>query len=138
MIERTAFVILSDDLNTSFNGKLNIIGAYTQDIAITTDPFRANQLLFVFRVETDIDDPLQSLSVEITFPGQRPVINIIPLPPNPPKTPNRTKQALTFTIPIVYIDLRPGKIDVKLIHEKGTIDVLAPWIAMVPPQTTSS
>jgi hypothetical protein len=135
MTERTAFVTIADDIYTSYNGKLNIIGAYTQDIAIIADPFKANQLLFVFRVETGIDDPFQTLGVEITFPGQKSIVTTMPLPPNPPRLPGRTKQALTFTVPAVYVDLRPGKIDVKVIHERGSIDVLAPWIAMAQPQT---
>jgi hypothetical protein len=135
MTERTAFVTVADDIYTSYNGKLNIIGAYTQDIAIVSDPFKANQLLFVFRVETAIDDPIQTLSVEITFPGRKSLVTAMTLPQTPPSLPGRTRQALTFTIPAVYVDLRPGKIDVKVIHERGSIDVLAPWISMAQPQT---
>jgi hypothetical protein len=138
MIERTAFVTIADEMYTSINGKQNIIGAYSQDIAIATDSFRANQIVFVFRLETDIDDPPRSLSVEITFPGQKPIVTTIPLPPDPIKLPGRTKQTLTFAFPAMYVELRPGKIDVRVIHERGSINVLAPWIVMVQPQTAAS
>ncbi|MGD1035894.1 MAG: hypothetical protein ABR878_01615 [Roseiarcus sp.] len=138
MAERAAFVVIADDANTSFNGKLNLSGIYTQDLAIPAEPFLANQLLFVFHLETDVTDPFKKLEVEITFPGEQPRRTVVPLPPFPAAPPERTRQTITLTIPCIYVQLRLGKIDVKVTHEKGTINVVAPWITQLQPPANVS
>jgi hypothetical protein len=127
MGERIATVIIADDMTTSFNGKLNLRGIYTQDIAIPMTPLRAPQLIFVFHIEFDVDDLVKKFDIEVEFPGSTHHRSEIIVPSPTPST-GRTRHVLSFTIPFVNIELNLGKIHAKVIHDKGTIDVSVPWI----------
>ena len=81
MIPRHASVIICDELLFSITGKINLLGSYTGDITIPTDPTQIAQLLFYFLVETDVQDPYRSLTFQVKLPQADPVTQILPAVP---------------------------------------------------------
>ena len=69
MTERRAFFLVCDDLLMALNGKITIVGAYSNDIIIASDPFTIGQLVFWFQIETPIAKPLQKLELQVSLPG---------------------------------------------------------------------
>ena len=68
-MSRQASVMTADEALLSVSGKLNVIGIYTTDIHITTDPTIANQLVFVFQIETEPNDLFQQITLRVELPG---------------------------------------------------------------------
>src|SRR5271154_3702764 len=78
---RQATVIIADEIYYNLHGKAILQGMYNSDLVIPADPSTAPQLLFFFIIETDISDPFQSLSVEVTLPEAAPIPNFVMVPP---------------------------------------------------------
>jgi hypothetical protein len=131
MIERQATLIVADDMYTSMSGKQTLQGIYTADINIPSNPSIAPQLVFYFIVETDINDPFQSVALEITFPDE-PTQRIAVSLTIPPVLPDRTRTSFRVSALVPFPKLKPGHIIAKVIHEKGEILVMAPWISVMP------
>jgi hypothetical protein len=127
---RQASVLVCDDLLVSMLGKFTTIGIYTADITIPSEPIVANQLVFLFIVETDVDDLFERMTLEVTMPGQPSVKMDVPLAP-PPPIPGRTRWFLRWPFMIQQPVLRPGRIEAKVIHEKGEILTSGPWISLL-------
>jgi hypothetical protein len=143
MSERSAVVLVCDELSVSLNGKFNIAGLYSTEILIPTNPTTVNQLVFLLLIETGVEEPFRSLSVEISLPGSAPVRQDLPPVPDIPHAPDRTRINFRWPFLISQVVLRPGHIGVKVIHENGEIDASgAPWIFMAiqptPPAASSS
>src|SRR5437867_2225769 len=68
-MSRQATVIVSDELTSSLTGKLHILGAYTGDIIIAADPTSVGQLVFLFIMESDPDDPFKKIELRVELPG---------------------------------------------------------------------
>src|SRR5262245_55481142 len=137
-MSRQASLIVSDDFFVSLTGKFIVHGVYTTDIIIPVDPTPVHQLVFVFHVETDIDEPFERLRLQVTLPGQdRPtaveVPNLKVLP-----TPERTRWLTRFPLLMPQPVLRPGRIDARVIHEKGEIIATAPWISLAQAQAPAA
>jgi hypothetical protein len=126
---RHASVFISEEFLISLTGKFTVQGLFTTDIVIPTEPFSANQLVFLFSIETDMDDPLQRLTLEVTFPHQPSRTLEVPLPPFVPM-PGRTKWVFRWPFLIQNVVLQPGRIEAKVIHEKGELVAAAPWISL--------
>jgi hypothetical protein len=137
MIPRHASVLICDELLFSLTGKFNLLGNYTGDIAIPSDPNTALQLVFYFIVETDVSDPFQLLTFQVTLPKSEPVVQVVPVPPLLPPPPDRPRWTLRWPLLIPQPVLRPGKIEAKVIHEKGELIAGTPWIVagQQPPPT---
>jgi hypothetical protein len=140
MSDRFASVLVCDELLFALNGKWTISGIYTGDLAIPTENTVIPQMVFLFLIETDIDDPFQSLKLEVTFPGMAPAY--LELPENALVLqgivpPGRTKRVARVPFLITQPVLRSGKIVTKVIHEKGEISATGPWITVTPPSTIS-
>jgi hypothetical protein len=128
MSERRASVFVCDELFFTLVGKVTISGMYTtNDIAIPGDELRAAQMVFVFLIETPVEDPLMSITLKVTFPGSDPVI----VPPqnmgfftDPRRKVMVSKQPFLIQQPL----LRPGRIETAVIHDKGEINAGDIWI----------
>jgi len=135
MSERQASLLVCDDLLFSINGKWNLLGIYTSaDISILTESATIPQIIFLFMIESDVDDPFEKISVEVTLPGQPPALAEMPasaLPSSPPP-PGRTRQLYKLPLFIQGAILNPGRVDAKVVHEKGEIAVAGPWITLAP------
>ena len=135
---RQASVLISDDLWVSLVGKFIINGVYTKDIIIPTDPTVGVQLVFLFQISTEIDDLFEKLQVQVTLPGQPPTTAEIPIAPFFP-APGHTRWLLHWPLLARQPVLRPGRIEAKVIHEKGEIPTVTPWISLAtqPPPIPS-
>jgi hypothetical protein len=126
---RYATVLVSEDFWISLVGKFTIQNLFTTDIIIPSEPFVANQLVFLFSLEADMEDPFQQVTLEVTFPHQPPRKLEVPLPPFIPM-PDRTRWVLRWPFLIQNAVLQQGRIDAKVIHEKGELVTAAPWISL--------
>ena len=136
MSARTAILTVADDLLTSIGGKQTLQGIYVGDISIPTTPAVITQMVFYFIIECSVDDIFKSITLEITFPGEAP--KQIPVSFATPIIPaGRSKHIIRATAMIQFPILRPGRIDAKVIHEKGEIIVAAPWITQISAQGNS-
>jgi hypothetical protein len=84
-----------------------------------------------FTIEADIDDPLDQITIELTLPGEETLS--IPSPPiSAPSWPanqeKRSRQILRVPAMLNFPRLNAGKIQAKIIHNKGEISVATPWI----------
>jgi hypothetical protein len=113
---------------------------YTGSIAIPVDEWFTPQLVFLFLVTTDLNEPFQSLACQVTLPGAEPFTLNAPTP-NDPVDPELLKlgaRRRIYRIPMVLSRpvLRPGRIESKIIHEKGEFSPIGmPFIvkATLPP-----
>jgi hypothetical protein len=139
-MSRQATLLIADEIYYNLHGKALLHGIYSNDLVIPISPTTAAQLLFFFIIETDIAEPFQSLSVEVTLPGMPPVQNMVFIPPpqfvtaqaksfNPPRTKYTARHPLLIPSPT----LRPGRIEAKVIHEAGEIALTSQWITLNPP-----
>jgi hypothetical protein len=132
MPERHGIVLVSDDLLISFSGKITVIGVYTGDIIIFSDPSTTLQLMFLFIIECPLTDPFRSITLEVSLPGdtepRRMLVPVMPPPVSPP--PGRTRWTLRLPFALTNINLRAGQIRTKVLHEKGEIDLGGPWVVL--------
>ena|ERR1700719_963126 len=136
---RQASVLISDDFYVSLVGKFVVQGVYTSDIIIPTDQIIAAQLVFLFQIETDVSDLFEKLQVQVTLPGQTPKTADIPIMPFVPGA-GRTRWLVHWPLLVQQAVLRPGRIETKVIHEKGEILTTSPWISLAtqaPPSQPS-
>jgi hypothetical protein len=134
MASRQAMVLVADEIYFNLHGKAILQGVYNSDLVINSDEMKAPQLVFYFSIETDLSEPFQSLGIEITFPGSEPIKQPVLVPPpqfltaqvqaNPTRSRWYTRHPVLIPAPV----LRPGRIEVKVIHESGEIKLIAPWI----------
>jgi hypothetical protein len=141
MIERRATVLVADELLVSLNGKFNLLGMYAADILIPANPTTAAQLVFLFLIETDVEDPFRSLTLEVSLPGSTPNrLEVGPLP-TVSVLPGRRQWNIRWPFLIPLPVLRPGHIEAKVVHEKGELIASAPWISIAtatPPPAAPS
>jgi hypothetical protein len=137
-MSRQATVLIADEIYYNLHGKAILQGIYNADLAIPGEQITAPQLIFFFIIEADLSNPFQSLVVEITLPGGEPIRQSVFVPPPQFVTaqahtqPGRTRWHLRHPVLIPTPVLRPGRIEVKIIHESGEIEVGAPWIVGPP------
>jgi hypothetical protein len=128
--ERKATFCICDEVLISLNGKFNALGMYISDIAIPVAPSTVSQLVFLFHIECSLADPFRSLTAEIILPGEEPRRMPVPfkLPQLIPR--HRTRFNIRWPFLIQLPVLRPGRIEAKVIHDKGEIIAGYQWIVM--------
>jgi hypothetical protein len=134
-----ASVVVSEEFLISLTGKFTVQGLFTTDIVIPSEPYFANQLVFLFSMEANMEDPFQKVTLEVTFPQQPARTLEVPLPPFV-HMPGRTRWVLRWPFLIQNAVLVHGRIDAKVIHEKGELVTAAPWISLAqqaPPMQPS-
>jgi hypothetical protein len=131
-MSRQASLLAADEVNFSISGKINVFGIYTTDINIFTDPSSTTQLVFLFVIETDPDDPYQEITIRVDLPGGDTRQQVLAVKNFRDGAADKIrwslKQPLLFQGPI----LRPGPIVAQVIHEKGILFPAAPFIVMHP------
>jgi hypothetical protein len=142
MIPRHASVFICDELLFSLTGKFNLFGNYTGDITIPADPTPVTQLIFYFIVETDVTNPFQSLTLQVTLPDSIPIVQPIPVLPQVAIQQGRPRWTIRWPLLIPQPSLRPGRIEAKAIHESGELIAGTPWIVLggqqaIPPVAPS-
>jgi hypothetical protein len=127
MSSRIATIFVCDDILVSLNGKWNALGIYTADIIIAGDEVTATQIIVVFQLECDLVDPYTSITVEVQFPGEP--ARQLPMPILPiVSTQGRSRWTVRWPFLNQMVRLRPGRIQTKVIHDKGEIDTGGIWI----------
>jgi hypothetical protein len=135
MATRQATVLVADEIFFNLYGKAVLQGIYTTDLIINADPTLATQLVFFFIAETDISDPFRSLSVEVTLPATTPIRQSVPVQWPIPAIAEHGRTRIFVRWPLLIpapLTLHPGRIEAKVIHENGEIEVGAPWILLNP------
>jgi hypothetical protein len=139
-MSRQASLLVADETMISISGKLNILGIYTTDINIPTDPMIAAQLVFVFIVETEPDDPYQKLDLRVDLPSgdfRQVPVNLSALRDGQA---DKIRWSLKFPLLFQNAILKPGPIVATVIHEDGVILPGAPFINLrtpaIPSETT--
>jgi hypothetical protein len=132
MIERRAAVLVADEVLFALNGKAYLQGIYTGDITIVGNAMPLPQLIFMFIVETGITKPFNSLVLQAIVPGNPPAKLVVPpeLQAVHPVA-GRDRIIIRFPLVVPMPVLRPGRIDARVLHEDGEIEVGAPWIISV-------
>ncbi len=129
-----ASMLVCDDVLVALNGKFNLLGVYTSDLGVPTEPTLANQLVFFLIIEGDLEDRPSSIAMELTFPSgeKREMEWPTPLPPGPP-LPDRKKWHIRVPFLVQHINLTVGRIDAKIKHNGQELAVQAPWITRAVP-----
>jgi hypothetical protein len=125
MTERAAHVITCDDLRVEIGGKFIVVGMYTGGIVIPANEMAVNQIIFLFMISTEIDNPFESLACEITLPGSDPIRINISLSNAPVDEKMRSlgarRRIYNFPMMIANPIFRPGRVEGKVIHESGEL-----------------
>jgi hypothetical protein len=137
MVKRKATSIICDDIFYSLAGKMTISGMYTGDIVIPASEFIVSQLVFLFLMECAVEDPFKSLTLEVCLPGATPLRMEVPVATPPIMLEGRTQIIARLPFLLSGPILRPGRIDTKVIHEKGEIPTGSNWIVAASPPTAS-
>ena len=132
---RQASVLVADEIYYNLSGKAILHGVYHGDITILQDPSSPIQLVFYFMAEADLTAPFESLIAEVKLPGSTAVresVGLISPDTNKNKNAGCLERAFYRHPLLVRMPtLRPGRIDVKMIHESGEIIVGAPSIRLM-------
>jgi hypothetical protein len=143
---RQASVLLADDWSVSLNGKVSVFGLYGTDIYIPFEPYISTQLVFVFLVETEPNDPFKSLALSVKLPGGDPRVLGLPIETFVVgKTDKESRWMLKYPFLYSMPVLQQGQIEAKVIHENGEIIckaapfiILRPLVQAAPSQDAST
>jgi hypothetical protein len=135
--DRRASCLVCDDVLFSVNGKFTAIGIYSSDIVIPVDPTTVPQLVFLFDIACPRDDVFQTLIAQVTFPEQEPRRITIPFLPaivqqSALAQPDRTHVFSRWPFLISQPVLKPGRLESKIVHEKGELVAAYNWITLPP------
>ena len=122
----------------SLNGKITLLGVYTNDLGIPADGHKLSQLAFLFIIEGDLNDqPIGSMKIRVSLPSGSAAEAEFPIPENLPSDSSgkRTKWFAKLPLMLPAPILSSGKIDAKVTHDKGEIDVAMPWIVSTSPSS---
>jgi hypothetical protein len=136
---RQASVITCEDVTYTLSGKMNIQGMFTSDIGIPFEPFIANQIVFLFLVETSPDDPFETLELSVELPvSQQSLRHPVNIPSLRLSAGDSFRWSLKAPLLLSTAILHAGPIIAKVIHEKGEIRAAAPFIVLNKPTTAST
>jgi hypothetical protein len=137
-MDRQATVFVADDMTVSLLGKINLIGIYTSDLVIPTNPSIAGQLVFLFRLEADQNDLFKQIRLQITLPGESPRTLDVTIPQIGEAPTGRSRWFTWHPFLIQQAILRPGHVMGKVVHDQGEILVTSlPWITLALPSSTT-
>lgn len=137
---RSAALLVADEIYYNLHGKAILQGIYHSDLTLNGPTAVVPQLIFFFMGESEMADPFRSVTVEVTLPGNEPIRQQVPVVFPMPPLPGRSRVFVRWPLLIGAPTLRPGRIDAKLIHDKGEIIVGAPWIVQPaqPPEAKAN
>jgi hypothetical protein len=132
-IQRTASVIVCDDILFGLTGKIFLNGVYTSDITIPGDQLSLNQLVFYFTIETPKSKPFKRIILNVTPPYTPAAQYDVPIESVAPiVNQDRPKMILRAPLLMQQLVLRPGKIETMVITESEELDAGGIWITSVP------
>lgn len=134
MKEWKATSFICDEVMHSLTGKIFVQGMYTGDISIPSDEFTVSQLVFFFLIDGPAEDLFKSIALEVLLPGQSPARMQIPLSLPAQRDPLRTRISIKTPFLILQPVLRPGRIETRVVHDKGEIDAGGQWIITQVPK----
>jgi hypothetical protein len=135
-MSRQATVLVSDELTSTLTGKLHILGVYTGDIVIPVNPTPVAQLIFLFVIESDPDDPFKKIELRVELPGGAATEFQVPVDSFVLSTSDKTRWSLRFPLLFQNALLQPGNIKAIVIHDKGEIVTAAPSVILRSPLPT--
>ncbi len=132
-IQRTASVIVCDEILFSLTGKSFLNGVYTGDITIPGDQLAVNQLVFYFTIETPKSKPFEKVILKVVPPYVPPAEFIVPFD-TVQQFINKERPKIILRAPLLMqqLVLRPGKIETTVITESEELDAGGVWIANFP------
>ena len=129
MSERKAAFLVCDDVLVSLNGKYFFNGVYTGDIVIPLSELQVSQLVVVFIFSTPIAKPFKTLKLQVQLPGeQNPRLLDASASLGALLQSGRTLQQFRIPFHIASPILRPGAIEMKILHEEGETLAGRQWI----------
>jgi hypothetical protein len=130
MTDRRVSFLFCDELLVSLNGKFFIQGVYTGDIVLGAEEQKLNQLIMFLQISTPTQKPFRRLEVRIALPGEENprVINLMPLLPLVIPMPGRTLSEYKVPVPLLFLTLKSGPIEVHVTHEEGEIFAGRQWV----------
>jgi hypothetical protein len=132
MNERKAAFLVCDDVLVSLNGKYFFNGVYTGDIVIPSSELQVSQLVVVFMFSTPIAKPFKTLKLQVRLPGEQdPRLLDASASLGAPLPSGRTLQQFRIPFHIASPILRPGVIEMKILHEEGETLAGRQWIVTV-------
>jgi hypothetical protein len=134
MSDPNVSVIMCDDLRIEMNGKVFIIGMYPNNIVIPNEEVVCPQLQFFFAADFDKGDIPTTLAYEVELPGEKPQRAEVPVF-IPAFEEGHTRWLSRYALTLATPKLRTGKIDARVITEKGVFSAVAGWIAVFQPPT---
>jgi hypothetical protein len=135
-MSRQATVLVSDELTSTLTGKLHLLGIYTGDIVISANPTPVAQLIFLFIMESDPDDPFMAIELRVELPGGAATGLRVPVESFLLSDSDKIRWSLRFPVLLQNAMLQPGKINAIVIHDKGRIVTAAPSVIFRPPVPT--
>jgi hypothetical protein len=126
-----ATMLVCDDTRLEITGKGILIGLYVTDMAIPVPSFQTAQLQFFLIFECTLDERPKSLTFEVTLPNQKPVTWFIPIVQDIKFPEGRDRLVLRQPFQLLNPVLEPGRINARIIHEGGEIELRGPWIVLV-------
>lgn len=125
-------VLVSEELYASVSGKLVLSNVFNTDINIIGDTMLVGQLVFFFMMESDLEEqPKGAITLQVTLPGEEPLLTMVPVNQVLPQE-GRTRWLLRYPVTARMVTLRPGRIETKVIHDRGETSGTGVWVVPMP------
>jgi hypothetical protein len=108
---------------------MTVLGLYTGDLIIPFEGITLQQLVVMFLIEGGLTDPYRSITLQVSLPDTEPRMQPIPLEAPVTAGQGRTTMAIRYPFLIPQPILRSGRIETKVIHEKGELIAGYQWIS---------
>jgi hypothetical protein len=131
MTDRRATFLMCDDLSVALNGKFTLFGMYPADIVIPGEQAQLGQLVVFVEAETLIERPFKSLAILVKLPGEaepKVLDASAALQQMPPLVAGRAVMRVRVPFLIPQPLLKPGAIEVTVVHEEGALPAGKQWV----------
>lgn len=131
-------MLIADDIRAEASGKLIMVGVYTNDIMLPSEPFVVPQLYVLFAIEGDHPEHPESLTLRVTLPGEKEITQHVPLSwpkPGMVSSPEDVRQRWTLQVPfsLGFSTLRPGGIRGAISVGAETVPLTRKWLRLSEP-----
>jgi hypothetical protein len=132
-LQRTASVVVCDEILFGLTGKSFLQGLYTGDITIPGDQLSVNQLVFYFTVETPKSNPFKKITLRVVPPYMPAAQYDVPFE-SVPEIANKDRPKMIVRAPLLMqqLLLRPGKVETTVLTESEELDAGGIWVTSVP------
>ena len=130
-----ASLLVCDDSRLEITGKGILIGIYVTDMIITAPKLQIAQLQFFLMFDFDVHETPKTLTFEVTLPNQPPTVWPLTMPDKLSVPEGRDRAYIRQPFQIIAPILEPGRIEARVIHDKGDVRIRGPWIVLAPQQS---